>query len=137
MAVNSLMHSLIVLKTNIAVVIDEFGGTAGVISLEDILEQIFGEIEDEHDEPEMIEKSVGEGEFVFSGRLEVHHLNEKYDLKIEENDDFDTIAGYVIYHHEGIPTAGESLNIGRFVFKILRTTSSRIELMRVKIIGEK
>ncbi len=137
MAVNSLMQSLIIHKTNIAVVIDEFGGTAGVISLEDILEQIFGEIEDEHDEPEMIEKSVGDGEYVFSGRLEVHHLNEKYDLQIEESDDFDTIAGYVIYHHEGIPTAGESLKIGEFEFKILRTTSSRIELMRVKIIKEK
>ncbi|MFI3282328.1 MAG: hemolysin family protein [Rikenellaceae bacterium] len=137
MAVNSLMQSLIIHKTNIAVVIDEFGGTAGVISLEDILEQIFGEIEDEHDEPEMIEKVVSDDEYLFSGRLEVHYLNEKYDLKIEESDDFDTIAGFVIYNHEGIPAAGESLSIGRFEFKILRTASSRIELMRMKIIAEK
>ncbi|MFI3292224.1 MAG: hemolysin family protein [Rikenellaceae bacterium] len=137
MAVNSLMQSLIVHKTNIAVVIDEFGGTAGVISLEDILEQIFGEIEDEHDEPEMVERKISDEEYVLSGRLEVHYLNEKYDFKIEESDDFDTIAGFVIYNHEGIPTAGESLTIGRFEFKILRTTSSRIELMKVKIIAEK
>ncbi|MFI3302958.1 MAG: hemolysin family protein [Rikenellaceae bacterium] len=137
MAVNSLMQSFIVHKANISVVIDEFGGTAGVISLEDILEQIFGEIEDEHDEPEMVEKVISDSEFVFSGRLEVRTLNEKYDLKIEESDDFDTIAGYVIYHHEGIPDTGESLRIGRFEFRILRTTSSRIELLRVKIISEK
>ncbi len=135
MAVNALMHSLIVHKTNIAVVIDEFGGTAGVISLEDILEQIFGEIEDEHDEPEMVEKKISDKEYVLSGRLEVRYLNDKYDLDIEESDDFDTIAGYVIYNHEGIPAAGDSLRVGKFEFKILRTTSSRIELMRVKIIG--
>ncbi len=134
MALNSLMQRLIIHKTNIAVVIDEFGGTAGVISLEDILEQIFGEIEDEHDEPEMIEKQVGDKEFVFSGRQEVHYLNERYDLSIEEHDEYDTIAGYVIYHHKGIPSTGESLLIGGFEFQILRTTSSRIELMRVKII---
>lgn len=137
MAVNSLMQSLIIHKTNIAVVIDEFGGTAGVISLEDILEQIFGDIEDEHDEPEMEERRISDNEFVLSGRLEVRYLNEKYDFKIEESDDFDTIAGFVIYNHEGIPDAGESLTIGRFKFKILRTTSSRIELVKVKIIAEK
>ncbi len=137
MAVNSLMQSLILHKTNIAVVIDEFGGTAGVISLEDILEQIFGEIEDEHDEPEMVERKISESEYLFSGRLEVRYLNERYDMRIEESDDYDTIAGFVIYHHEGIPTEGENLTIGRFEFKILRTTSSRIELVRVKIIAEK
>ncbi|MFR9602601.1 MAG: hemolysin family protein [Rikenellaceae bacterium] len=135
MAVSALMQSLIVHKTNIAVVIDEFGGTAGVISLEDILEQIFGEIEDEHDEPELIERKISDGEYVLSGRLEVRYLNDKYNLGIEESDDFDTIAGYVIYNHEGIPAAGESLEVGKFEIKILRTTSSRIELMRVKIIG--
>ncbi len=133
MPLNSLMQRLIARKTNIAVVIDEFGGTAGVISLEDILEQIFGEIEDEHDEPEMIEKQIGDKEFIFSGRQEVHYLNEKYNLAIEEHDEYDTIAGYVIYHHKGIPSTGESLMMGGFEFKILRTTSSRIELMRVKI----
>ncbi len=132
MALNALMQSLIIHKTNIAVVIDEFGGTAGVISLEDILEQIFGEIEDEHDEPEMIEKRVSEGEYLFSGRQEVHYLNDRYDLGIPENDEYDTLAGYVIYHHKGIPTTGEVLRIGGFEFNILRTTRQRIELMRMK-----
>ncbi len=132
MPLNSLMQTLIKHKSNISVVIDEFGGTAGVISLEDVLEQIFGEIEDEHDEPEMIEKVVGEGEYVLSCRLEVRYLNEHYDLGIEESDEYDTLAGYIIYNQVGIPSAGEELSIDGFDIKILRTTRSRIELVRVK-----
>ncbi len=135
MPLNALLQSLIKRKNNIAVVIDEFGGTAGVISLEDVLEQIFGEIEDEHDEPEMIAKEVGEGEYVFSSRHEVHYLNEHFGLGIEESDEYDTLAGFIIYNYVGIPSAGEQMLIGRFDIKILRTTRSRIELVRVKIIG--
>ncbi len=135
MPLNDLMESLIKHKSNISVVIDEFGGTAGVISLEDVLEQIFGEIEDEHDEPEMIEKEVGDGEYVLSCRLEVRYLNEHYNLEIEESDEYDTLAGYIIYSHEGIPAAGDHLIIGNFDIKILRTTRSRIELVKIKIIG--
>lgn len=133
MPLNALMQSLIKHKSNIAVVIDEFGGTAGVISLEDVLEQIFGEIEDEHDETEMIERQIGDGEYHFSGRLEVRHLREKYELKIEECDEYDTLAGYIIYHHKEIPEAGESINIGGLEFNILRMNRSRIELVGVKI----
>ncbi len=118
--------------SNIAVVIDEFGGTAGIISLEDVLEQIFGEIEDEHDETEEIEKQVGEGEYVFSCRLEVKYLNEKYDLGCEEQKEYDTLAGLIIAHYDGIPSAGEILVIGGLQIRILRTTRSRIELARVK-----
>ncbi len=136
MPLNALMESLIKHKSNISVVIDEFGGTAGVISLEDVLEQIFGEIEDEHDEPEMIEKEVGEGEYVLSCRLEVRYLNERYGLDIEDNDEYDTLAGYIIYNHEGIPAAGEHLVIDNFDIKILRTTRSRIELVKVKILNK-
>lgn len=113
-------------------VIDEFGGTAGVISLEDVLEQIFGEIEDEHDVPDLVEKQVGPDEYVFSCRLEVKYLNERYDLGIEESREYDTLAGFIIYHYEGIPTAGETLLIGNLQLRILRTTRSRIELARVK-----
>ena len=119
-------------KTNVAVVIDEFGGTAGIISLEDILEQIFGEIEDEHDVPDLTEKQLSEHEWVLSCRLEVKYLNEKYDLQIEESKEYDTLAGYIIYHLEGIPSAGESVTIGSLQIKILRTTRSRIELARIK-----
>ncbi len=132
MPLNSLMQTLIKHKSNISVVIDEFGGTAGVISLEDVLEQIFGEIEDEHDEPEMIVKEVGDGEYVLSSRLEVRHLNEQFGFNIEESDEYDTLAGYIIYNHVGIPSTGDSLTIGEFTIKILQTTRSRIELVRIK-----
>lgn len=120
-------------KRNVAVVIDEFGGTAGIISLEDVLEQIFGEIEDEHDISDMTEKRVGEDEYVFSCRLEVDYLNEKYGLGIEESDDYDTLAGYIIYNYEGIPAAGQTVDTETMQIRILRTTRSRIELARVKL----
>lgn len=121
-------------KSNIAVVIDEFGGTAGIISLEDVLEQIFGDIEDEHDTPELVEKQVRENEYVFSCRLDVDYLNEKYDLGIEESDEYDTLAGYIIYIYDGLPSAGEVITSGDLRIKILRTTRSRIELARVEVL---
>ena len=119
-------------RTGIAVVIDEFGGTAGIISLEDVLEEIFGEIEDEHDVADEIEKQVGDGEYVFSCRLEVKYLNERYGLGIEEQKEYDTLAGWILYHYEGIPSAGETVRIGTFQLRVLRTTGSRIELVRMK-----
>lgn len=135
MPLQSLLQTFIKNHSNIAVVIDEFGGTAGIVSMEDVLEEIFGEIEDEHDEDEEIEKQVGETEFVLSCRLEVEYLNEKYNLEIEESKEYDTLAGLIIYHYEGIPTAGQTLNIGKLQIRILRTTRSRLELARVKKIG--
>lgn len=118
--------------SNIAVVIDEFGGTAGIISLEDVLEQIFGEIEDEHDIPDLTEKQISENEFILSCRLEVKYLNEKYGLGIEESKEYDTLAGFIIYNYDGIPSAGETVVFGGLQLRILRTTRSRIELARVK-----
>ncbi|MEG1622597.1 MAG: hemolysin family protein [Alistipes sp.] len=132
MPLQALLQKLIKHKNNIAVVIDEFGGTAGIISLEDVLEQIFGEIEDEHDTQDLVEKQVDDGEWVLSCRLEVKYLNEKYDLGIEENKEYDTLAGYIIYHYKSIPAAGETISIGTLQLRILRTTRSRIELARVK-----
>lgn len=132
MPLQSLMQGLIRCKSNVAVVIDEFGGTAGMISLEDALEQIFGEIDDEHDEPDLTEKQVGEGEWVLSCRLEVEYLNEKYGLDIEENDEYETLAGYIIYCCEGLPAVGEVLRLGGLELKIVRRTRSRLEIARVK-----
>ena len=134
MPLQLLLENLIKRRNNIAVVIDEFGGTAGIISLEDVLEQIFGEIEDEHDVPDLTEKRVGDREWVLSCRLEVRYLNEKYDLCIEESREYDTLAGFIIYHYEGIPSAGETVRIGHLELKILRTTRSRIELARVRVL---
>lgn len=135
MPLQALLQTFIRNHSNIAVVIDEFGGTAGIISMEDVLEEIFGEIEDEHDEADEIEKQVGEEEFVLSCRLEVEYLNEKYNLEIEESKEYDTLAGLIIYHYEGIPAAGQTLVIGKLQIRILRTTRSRLELARVKKIG--
>ena len=124
-------------KSNIAVVIDEFGGTAGIISLEDVLEQIFGDIEDEHDKQDMVEKQVGENEYVFSCRLDVEYLNERYSLDIEESEEYDTLAGYIIYNYGGLPVAGEIVTVENLRIKILRTTRSRLELARVEILQKK
>lgn len=132
MPLQLMLENFIKHRSNIAVVIDEFGGTAGIISLEDVLEQIFGEIEDEHDVPDLVEKQVGADEYVFSCRLEVKYLNERYGLGIEESREYDTLAGFIIYHYEGIPGAGETVFIGNLQLRILRTTRSRIELARVK-----
>ena len=123
-------------KSSIAVVIDEFGGTAGIISLEDVLEQIFGEIEDEHDKQDMVEKRLSEREFVFSCRLEVEYLNDKYDINIPESDEYDTLAGYIISRYEELPIAGTVMEFDGLRIKILSTTRSRIELARVEIIGK-
>lgn len=120
-------------RISVAVVIDEFGGTAGIISLEDVLEEIFGEIDDEHDTPDLVEKHTDDDEYVLSSRLEVKYLNEKYDLGIEENEEYDTLAGYIIFHENGIPHTGSIVTIGNKQIKILRSTSSRIELVKVKI----
>ncbi len=135
MPAQELMNHFIKRNSSIAVVIDEFGGTAGVVSLEDILEEIFGEIEDEHDTPDMIERRTGDGEYIFSCQLEVDYLNEKYDLGIPESDEYDTLAGYIIFHHEDIPPQGEVMSIGPHEIKVLRRTSSRVELARVRILS--
>ena len=123
-------------KSNIAVVIDEFGGTAGIISLEDVLEQIFGDIEDEHDKPDMVEKCISEREYVFSCRLEVEYLNDKYEIDIPESDEYDTLAGYIISRYEELPTAGTVMEFDGLRIKILQTTRSRIELARVERVGK-
>ena len=123
-------------KSNIAVVIDEFGGTAGIISLEDVLEQIFGEIEDEHDKPDMVEKKISDREYVFSCRLEVEYINEKYNLNIPESDEYDTLAGYIISRYEELPAAGTVMEFDGLRIKIMSTTRSRIELAKVELIGQ-
>ena len=134
MPLQDMLTHFIKQKSNIAVVIDEFGGTAGIISLEDVLEQIFGEIEDEHDETELVEKALGEGEYVFSCRLEVEYLNEKYGLGIEESDEYDTLAGYIISRYQELPAAGTQMEVDGMKIKILRTTRSRIELAKVQCV---
>jgi CBS domain containing-hemolysin-like protein len=132
MPLQDVLTQFIKQKSNIAVVIDEFGGTAGIISLEDVLEQIFGEIEDEHDTSELVEKQLSEREYIFSCRLDVEYLNEKYELGIAESDEYDTLAGYIISRYEELPTAGTTMEFDGLRIKILRTTRSRIELAKIE-----
>lgn len=131
MPLQSVLENFIKHRSNVAVVIDEFGGTAGIISLEDVLEQISAN-RGRARRADLIEKQVGEQEWVFSCRLEVKYLNEKYDLGIEESREYDTLAGFILFHNEGIPSPGETVSAGNLQVKILRTTRSRIELARVR-----
>lgn len=134
MSANKLLKKLIHDKKSLAVVVDEFGGVSGMITIEDIIEEIFGEIEDEHDHSEFIEKVVSENEFVFSGRLETDYLNETYNLKIPESEEYETLAGYIIYNHESIPKLNERIIIDQFEIKILKVSRTKIELVLLKVI---
>lgn len=120
-------------KKNIAVVVDEFGGTSGIVTLEDIIEEIFGEIIDEFDKEVFVEKKTGEYEYLFSGRLEIAYLNEKYDLHIPESDDYNTLAGYIISHFESIPAQDEIISIGHYIFRIIQVSEKKIEQVLLKV----
>lgn len=132
MPLQAMLETFTKRKASIAVVIDEFGGTAGIISLEDVLEQIFGDIEDEHDVQELVEKEVAEGEWEFSSRLEVEYLNEKYGLGLAQEDEYDTLAGYIIAKHGSIPHEGEQIDVENYLIKILRREQSRLDLVSIK-----
>jgi CBS domain containing-hemolysin-like protein len=133
MQVNKLFRNLIREHKSMALVVDEYGGTSGIITLEDIMEEIFGEIEDEHDTTEFVEKQVNENEFIFSGRLEIDYLNEKYKLNFLESEDYDTLAGLIIFHQGNIPEINSTVIIGKYKMQILKVSQTRIELVHVII----
>lgn len=132
MAANKLLKLFFDEKKNVALVVDEFGGTSGLVTIEDVLEEIVGDIEDEHDTNELTEKKLNEREYVFSGRLEVDYINEKYNLDLPEEGDYETLAGLILYYHGSIPSANDIIRIGGFTFRILRVTSTRLELVNLK-----
>lgn len=132
MPLQAMLETFTKRKASIAVVIDEFGGTAGIISLEDVLEQIFGEIEDEHDVQELVEREIEDGEWEFSARLEVEYLNEKYGLGIPESEEYDTLAGYLIAEYGGIPHEGDEISAGGYLMRILQREQSRLDLVSIK-----
>jgi len=133
MAANKLMKSMLEEKRNISVVVDEFGGTSGMITLEDLVEEIFGEIEDEHDTRNFVVKQINETEYVLSGRAEIDQLNESYTLNIPESDDYQTIAGFILNHHQNFPKVNEVITIGTYTFKIIKMSNTKIELVRLLI----
>lgn len=131
MLAQRLLTQFIKSKNSVAIVIDEFGGTAGLVTIEDILEEIFGEIEDEHDTNNLVDRILKDGSYLLSARLEIEYLNDKYNLSIEENSEYDTLAGYIIFNLEGLPLQGEEVVVNNLKIKVLRTSSSRIELVKV------
>jgi CBS domain containing-hemolysin-like protein len=118
---------------SIALVVDEFGGTSGIVTMEDILEEILGEIEDEYDNDEFLEKQVSQNEYLLSGRLEIDYINEKYKLNIPVSDEYETLAGYILHHHESIPALEEKILIAPYVFYIQQASENRIEKVRLKV----
>ncbi|MDD4993024.1 MAG: hemolysin family protein [Paludibacter sp.] len=131
MAAQKLMKTFMLQKKSIAVVVDEFGGTAGIITLEDIMEEIFGEIEDEHDNKGYLANQTAENEYLFSGRLEVKTANSKFNLEIPESDDYETIAGFILNHHQHFPKVNEIIRIEGFTVKCVKVTNNRIELVKL------
>ncbi len=136
MPANKLLSTFIQEHRSIAIVVDEFGGTSGMVTSEDILEEIFGEIEDEHDTRDIVEKKISDTEFIFSGRAEIDLLNEKYFLNLPETDEFETLAGFILHHHESIPKINSLIKIGKYQFKILKATNTKIELVKLTLLDE-
>lgn len=133
MPANKLLKLFVDEKKNIALVVDEFGGTSGIVTMEDVLEEIVGDIEDEHDVNRLTEKVVSNNEYIFSGRLEIDYLNEKYELNLPEKDDFETLAGMILFYCGSIPGNNDVIRIGNIVVKVLRATTTRLELVNLKI----
>jgi len=133
MSAVDLMNRFTKERKSIAWVIDEFGGTAGIVTMEDVLEEIFGDINDEYDEQEFVEKQISENEYIFSGRLELDYLNEKYGFSFP-TDDSETLSGYIIAEHETIPKIKERIILGKYEFDILLVTDTRIETVKMKIL---
>ncbi len=133
MAAQKLMRIFMQEKKSIAVVVDEFGGTAGIVTLEDIMEEIFGEIEDEHDIRDYKAEKIGEHEYLLSGRLEVEEVNSKFNLNIPESEEYSTIAGYILHEHQHFPKLNEVIRIGHFTIKFLKVTNNRIELVKMQV----
>ncbi len=123
-------------RKSIAVVIDEYGGTSGIITVEDIIEELFGDIEDEHDSIALIEEELGDGHYKFSARLEVDYLNETYKLNLEESENYETLGGLIVNFTEEIPDQGETVEIEDYIFTILEVSSTKIELVEVKNLSE-
>lgn len=133
MAAQKLMKIFLQEKKSLGVVVDEFGGTSGIVCLEDIVEEIFGDIEDEHDNSNYVSKRINDEEYILSARLEIDKVNEMFDLDLPESDDYKTIGGLILHEYQSFPKLNEVVKIGNLEFKILKNTQTKIELVRLKI----
>ena len=136
MLVKDVLNQLTKKRKSMAVVIDEYGGTAGIMTIEDIVEELFGEIEDEHDSVALIEEKLGENSFKFSARLEVDYINETYKLELPESENYETLSGLIIHETEEIPQVNDTVTIQTFKFKILEVSSTKIDLVELQIVEE-
>ena len=134
MSARKMMQTFLQQKKSLGVVIDEFGGTSGIISLEDIVEEIFGDIEDEHDNSNYIAQKNSDGTYLLSARLEIDKVNDLFSLDIPESEDYMTIGGFILHEYENFPKLNEVVRIGRFEFKIIKNTMTKIKLVRLKVI---
>lgn len=133
MSAHKLMQLFMQKKKSLAIVVDEFGGTSGIVSLEDLVEEIFGDIEDEHDTTSYIAKQISENEFVLSARLEIEKVNEMFNLDLPESDDYQTIGGLILNQYQSFPKLHEVIEIGQYQFKIIKVAATKIELVRLKV----
>ena len=133
MMINDILNTLMKKRKSVAIVVDEYGGTSGMITVEDIVEELFGEIEDEHDTQEFLEEKINETEFNFSARLEIDYINEEYDLNIPKSESYETLGGFIIEHTENIPDEKEIIEIENFVFTITKISGARIDEVSLKI----
>jgi len=130
---NTLLSYFIKNRKNIAIVVDEFGGTSGIVTMEDIIEEIFGEIQDEHDKDQDVEMQLSSNEYLFSTRLEIDYINEKYKLKIPESEEYSTLSGFIIQHHESIPQLNDEIEIAPFLFTVTKSHKNRVEEVNLKV----
>lgn len=133
MLASKLMKMLMQQKRSLAVVVDEFGGTSGLVSLEDVMEEITGEIEDEHDNHKYVAKQIGDREYIISARLEIEKVNELFGLSLPESDEYMTLGGLILHEYQSFPKLNEIIQIGNFEFKIIKNTATKIELVRLKV----
>ena len=128
------MKKLMQEKKSMAVVVDEFGGTSGIVTLEDLMEEVFGEIEDEHDTTNYTAKDLGNGEYLLSARLEIENINERFDLDLPESDEYLTLGGLILHEYQSFPKLNEIVKFGNWEFKIMKNTTTKIELVRLKVV---
>ncbi|MCD4736087.1 MAG: CBS domain-containing protein, partial [Bacteroidales bacterium] len=133
MLANNVLKKFIKQHKNIAVVVDEFGGTSGIVTMEDIIEEIIGEIEDEYDVEDFTDRKTGDNEYLFSARMEIDYINEKYKINLPVSDDYETLGGLIINIHESIPFINDLIEWKPFIFEIKDATENRIELVSLKI----
>ena len=119
-------------KRSMTIIVDEFGGTAGLVTIEDMVEEIFGEIEDEHDRKRIVARTLGVNTYAFSGRVEISAINEEFGLNIKESDSYHTLAGYILDNLEALPVQGEDFVIGNLKFNVKKMSTTKIELVRVE-----